>query len=93
MALTDKLTAIADAIRAKTGESGGMTLGEMPGKIAAISGGSLPESYDGAYEITPSQETQTLQTAGKCMTDDLVVKSIPQNYGLITYNGHELTIS
>lgn len=33
MALTDKLTAIADAIRAKTGETGKMTLDQMPAKI------------------------------------------------------------
>ena len=33
MALTDKLTAIADAIRAKTGETGKMTLEQMPDKI------------------------------------------------------------
>ena len=39
MALTDKLTAIADAIRAKTGETGKMTLEQMPAKIGAISGG------------------------------------------------------
>lgn len=39
MALTSKLTAIADAIRAKTGETGKMTLEQMPGKIGAISGG------------------------------------------------------
>ena len=36
MALTDKLTAIADAIRAKDGTTGTMTLAEMPEKIAAI---------------------------------------------------------
>lgn len=33
MALTSKLTAIADAIRAKTGETGKMTLEQMPAKI------------------------------------------------------------
>ena len=45
MALTDKLTAIADAIRAKTGETGTMTLDEMPSEIESISGGSSsPES-------------------------------------------------
>ena len=36
MALTDKLTAIADAIRAKDETSGTMTLEEMPSKISAI---------------------------------------------------------
>lgn len=36
MALTDKLTAIADAIRAKDGSTATMTLDQMPEKIAAI---------------------------------------------------------
>ncbi len=37
MALTDKLTAIADAIRAKDGSTATMTLDQMPEKIAALS--------------------------------------------------------
>ena len=37
MALTDKLTAIADAIRAKGGTTGTMTLDQMPEKITALS--------------------------------------------------------
>lgn len=36
MALTDKLTAIANAIRGKTNTTSTMTLGEMPTKIASI---------------------------------------------------------
>ena len=36
MALTDKLVAIADAIRAKDGSTATMTLDQMPGKISAI---------------------------------------------------------
>lgn len=39
MALTDKLTAIADAIRAKTGKSDSLTLDQMPTEIANITGG------------------------------------------------------
>ena len=39
MALTDKLVAIADAIREKDGSTGTMTLAEMPGRIAAIETG------------------------------------------------------
>ena len=50
MALTDKLTAIANAIRAKDGTSDTMTLEEMPSKIAAIQGGAtepyIEETYD-----------------------------------------------
>lgn len=37
MALTDKLTAIANAIRAKDGSTATMTLDQMPKKIAALS--------------------------------------------------------
>jgi len=45
MALTDKLTNIADAIRAKTGESDLLTLDEMPDAIASItSGGSAVDN-------------------------------------------------
>ena len=36
MAVTEKLTAIADAIRAKGGTTGTMTLDQMPGKITAL---------------------------------------------------------
>ena len=39
MALTDKLTAIANAIRAKTGKTNAMTLDEIATEIASISGG------------------------------------------------------
>ena len=44
MALTDKLTAIADAIRGKTGGTEGMTLDAMVSAIEAIEagGGSIP---------------------------------------------------
>ena len=46
MALTDKLTAIADAIRAKTGGAEKLTLAQMPPAIAAIqSGSAYPEKF------------------------------------------------
>lgn len=45
MALTEKLTAIADAIRAKTGTGEEMTLTEMAEAVAGISvGENLPEA-------------------------------------------------
>lgn len=49
--------------------------------------------YDGAYEVTPTRETQTLQTQGKALVGNVVVNPIPSNYGLITYNGSVLTVS
>lgn len=64
MALIDKLTAIADAIRAKTGKTTTMTLDEMPTEIAGIEIDSVYASAIGilykpnmvlnAEELTPS---------------------------------------
>ena len=42
MALTDQLTAIGNAIRAKTGGSALIPLNDMPTEIANIPGGNLP---------------------------------------------------
>lgn len=49
MALTDKLSAIADAIRAKTGKTDGLTLEQMPTEIASITGGG---SAEGCVTVT-----------------------------------------
>jgi hypothetical protein len=51
MALTDKLTAIAEAIRSKTGKTDSMTLEQMPTEIESIQTGggggdsALPDGY------------------------------------------------
>lgn len=59
MALTDKLTAIADAIRAKAGTSDAMTLAGMAEAIAAISAGGGGATIDsGTY--TPAEKTSVL---------------------------------
>ena len=51
------------------------------------------QTYTGEYEVTPSAETQTLNTEGLRLTRNVTVNPIPQNYGLITYNGAVLTVS
>lgn len=60
MALTNKLTAIADSIRGKLGTTDAMTLDEMPNKISSIeTGPSIQESKtieitsNGTTEVTP----------------------------------------
>lgn len=50
-------------------------------------------AYTGPTEITPTRETQTLETAYKSVLTNIVVKPIPENYGLITWNGSVLTVS
>lgn len=49
--------------------------------------------YQGPYEVTPSQQTQTLGTAGHELSQNITINPIPSNYGLITYNGAYLTVS
>lgn len=51
------------------------------------------QTYTGEYEVTPSAETQTLNTDGLRLTRNVTVNPIPQNYGLITWNGSFLTVS
>ena len=63
MALTNKLTAIANAIRSKTGETGKMTLDQMPTKIGAIeTGPSIQESK--TIEITSNGTTEVIPDDG-----------------------------
>ena len=50
-------------------------------------------TYAGSYEVTPSLETQTLPTYGKLLTENVVVNPVPDNYGLITWDGSKLRIS
>lgn len=52
-----------------------------------------PNAYTGAYEVTPTRETQTLATENLMMTDNVIVNPIPPQYGLITYNGSIITVS
>lgn len=57
-------------------------------------GGEVPSGdYDGPYTVTPSQQQQTLPTTNKTLSQSIVVKPIPSNYGLITWNGSTLTVS
>ena len=51
------------------------------------------EPYDGPYTVTPGTTEQVLQTNNKVMTGNVTVKAIPQNYGLVTWNGSYISIS
>ncbi len=52
-----------------------------------------PPAYTGSYTVTASAETQTLETNGLVMSEDITINPIPNNYGLITWNGSYLTVS
>lgn len=49
--------------------------------------------YNGPVVITPTQDTQVLDMAGKYTDSNITVNPIPSNYGLITWDGSILTVS
>lgn len=62
------------------------------GVITRVTDYDLP-IYTGITTVTPSTETQTLLTADKAVLSNITVNPIPDNYGLITWNGNILTVS
>ena len=82
--LTGKLTSVG-SLSGGLSEQGTLTGGLAPYKPTG--------SYHGATEVTPSEETQVLPTAGEMLSSDITVNPIPSNYGLITWNGSTLTVS
>lgn len=88
MKLKGKLTAIG-MLKGSLTATGGLK-GTLTGGISHFE--PLPY-YEGTYEITPTTEAQTLNTANLSMAQNIVINPIPQNYGLITYNGGFITVS
>lgn len=94
MALTDKLTAIADAIRAKDGTTGTMTLDQMPEKIAAIS--SSPIMDDSLENTVQYRQMNTMAVKfladvdyTENANDYSVTKVIPYYSATTTYSKEE----
>ena len=85
------------AIRLKVQQGGSARLTVSGGEAVRFkvgqSGAILPPTYDGAYEVTPTEEEQILATAQKIMARNVTVAPIPSNYGRITYNGTTITVS
>lgn len=49
--------------------------------------------YTGPTSVTPSAQAQTLHTKGTALLSDITIGAIPQNYGLVTWDGSTLTVS
>lgn len=51
------------------------------------------DHYEGVYIATPTQAQQVFPTQGKILDEDFIVEPIPNNYGLVEWNGFFLKIS
>lgn len=83
---------VSDADKAKltVREKNGRVSFSESSYIRTVSG---TPKYEGEYEVTPTQETQTIPIQGMLATHNITVNPIPGNYGLITWNGSTLTVS
>lgn len=98
MALTNKLSAIANAIRAKTGKTDSLTLDQMPTEIAAIeTGGGVAEpvieplaiTENGTYTAPDGVDGYSPVTVNVPIPDGYIV---PSGTKEITENGtHDVT--
>ena len=57
-----------------------------------IRGGDY-DRYEGPYEFTPTEETQTAAINNMVATDNITINPIPTNYGKITWNGSVIRVS
>lgn len=94
MALTDKITAIANAIRAKDGSTATMTLDQMPEKIAAISGSPIvDDSLENTVQYRQMNTTAAAFLADVDYTENAndysVTKVIPYYSATTTYSKEE----
>ena len=89
LAASESLSGTLSSAQSLTGNLAGADT--LEGTLAPMTG-DVP-AYAGPYEVTPSAEKQTLRTAGRLPSGDIVVNPIPSNYGLITWNGSVLTVS
>ena len=61
------------------------------GTVIKVTEHDLPV-YTGQTEVTPSEETQTLQTANRTVLQNITVNPIPENYGRLLWTGNTLTV-
>ena len=62
-------------------------------EMAVSRGGTYYPTYDGPVTFTPSAEAQTVATRHTVLLENIIINPIPNNYGLITYNGNKITVS
>ena len=84
---------ITGSISVRAAVAGGISIQAGIGGTLVIPEEVLPDRYDGPYTVTPSGQEQRLRTEGMMMRGDVIIGPIPQNYGLVTWDGIKITIS
>ena len=56
-------------------------------------GDAVSKEYQGIVHVTPSDSEQILATANRVLSQNITIDPIPNNYGLIGWNGSVLTVS
>lgn len=87
-----KATVSGDITTAKHTISGQLHTTEIS-LTGALSINERYPAYEGDYTITPTQEAQVIEIEHKTARSNIIINPIPQNYGLITWNGSVLTVS
>lgn len=87
MALIEKLTNIADAIRGKTGKTEEMTLDQMAAEISNIQIGGGSGGTSGIYmaKVTPAEDVGEIEISHNLNTTDILLAAIwAESFGDIT---------
>lgn len=70
-----------------------VTASSPPSTVSVTTGIATGTRYEGAYTVTPSGEPQVLRTALCTLSEDITIEAIPDNYGLVEWDGSVLTVS
>ena len=65
--------------------------GGISGAVAVPQYAPRP-SYSDLYEVTPGESDVVLETRGRDLKQNIVVKAVPKEYGRIVWNGAFLRI-
>lgn len=88
---SDPIPSLTGFIKKKESISG--TLAKKCSLVGTISKDASLHYYDDDYIFTPSEEEQVIPTSNKFVSRNIIVNPIPNNYGLISWDGRVITVS
>ncbi len=65
----------------------------LEGEYGDFQAVSIVDPYTGPTTFTPTKEEQTIAAMGKTFDSNVTIQPIPNNYGLITWDGSVITVS